>query len=721
MGLPVLLGIAAGAALPLCASLGLGRLAWRGCAPHWTLELASGSALLTTLLVLLLITGWAHPVVVIPLCLASAAPLLRKRPTFSRPALPLWLLVVPLAYGFYYLVHAFAPEIQPDAAGYHLGLVAEWARLHRMPPRTGFYELIPLGLETLFYPAFLVGAHSAAKLVHFAYFLSSVPLITWTGKKMGLNRTAAFCAGGLYFLTPAAAIAGTSAYNDAAAAFFPLAAFAALLHAREAPGAVFHAGMAAGFAYAVKMPGAAAAAGALLWALVRGGRRAALVCAAGAALCAGPWLARNAVLTGNPLAPLGNRVFPNDHFHAESERHLARRLASYDGVTPLGALRALAWDGTELQGLAGPALFLLPLSLLALRHGGGRLLLAAALLLLLPWTRNIGARFLLPSLPFLFLALASFAGTRGMILLLLLQAAAVSPWALDRYSGQQAWRLREFPWRAALRLEREAEFLRRKLDEYPFAEQAARLVRDERLLDLYGLPFSYMGTVPLGPLSSAEFDNAALFLHAATGASPERSAVLRAALPPRFYRAVRIRLEKDWPGNWSIHDVSFEWRGRRIHPSRLWRLSARPNAGDARFAADGNPATRWFTWENGRAGAWWQMEFGRPLPLDAVRIRTIDAQPLPPVALLAEAADGRVQDFTHELRRTSIERRFWRREATQFLYRRGIRWIVAPLYGDAYGRTGRSMRDLPNAWGVRLLHASRGLALFRIEPPDGSG
>lgn len=719
-GLPALLGIAAGAALPLCACLGLGRLAWRGRAPHWTLEFASGSALLSTLLFLLLVAGWAHPLAVIPLCLAAATPLGKRRPVWRRPGLPLWLIAAPLAYGFYYFVHALAPEIQPDASGYHLGLVAEWARHYKMPARIGFYELIPLGMETLFYPAFLIGGHSAAKLVHFACFLASVPLISWIGDKCGLNSTASFCAAGLYFLTPVAAISGASAYNDAAAAFYPLAAFAALLHARETPGAAFHGGLAAGFAYALKMPGAIAAAAALLWAFFRAGRRAALLCAAAAALCAGPWLARNAILTGNPLAPLGNRIFPNDHFHAETELHLARKLSSYGGMTPGGAIRALAWDGTGLQGLVGPALFLLPLSLLAACHPGGRLPLAAAIVLLLPWTRNLGARFLLPSLPFFFLALASFAGARGMTLLLLLQCAAVSPWALDRYSNEHAWRLRGFPWRAALRLEPEHEYLSRALDEYPFAESASRLMNDARFLDLYGLPFAYMQAVPLGPLSSAEFDNAALFLSAATGVRPERAAVLRAAIPPRFYRAIRIRLAKDWPGAWSIHEVSFEWRGRPIRPSRSWSLSANPNPGDARFAVDRNPATRWFAWEDGRAGAWWQVEFVRPLPVDAVTIRTLDAQPLPPAALLAETSGGRIEDLTPRWQRKAVERRFWRREATAYLYRTGIRWIAAPIYGDGYGRTARSMRDLPSAWGVRLMHASRGLALFRIEPPPDS-
>lgn len=713
-------GILAGAALPLCASLGLGRLAWRGRAPHWTLELASGSAFLSVLVFLLLAAGWAHPVVIIPVCIAASAPLWRIGKAFPRPKLPLWLPAVPAAFGFYYLVHALAPEIQPDAAGYHLGLVAEWARLHRIPARIGFYELLPLGLEVLFYPAFLAGGHSAAKLVHFAYFLTSVPLISWIGEKTGVNSIAAFCAAGLYFLTPVAAISGTSAYNDAAAAFFPLAAFACLLLALEMPGAVFHAGVTAGFAYAVKMPGAVAVAGALLWSLVRGGRRAALLCLAGAALCAGPWLARNAILTGNPLAPLGNRIFSNDHFHPQSERHLAQKLATYDGVTPFRVLHALAWDGTDLQGLIGPALFLLPLSLVAARRPAGRLLLAAALLLLLPWTRNIGARFLLPSLPFFFLALASFSGRRAMALLFLAQAVVVSPWALDRYTGEHAWRLRGFPWRAALRLEPEAESLRRTLFEYPFAEKAAPLVNEERLLDLYGLPFSYMRTVPLGPLSSAEFDNAAIFLGAAAAPRPERTVVLQATLPGRLYRAVRIRLEKDWPGMWSVHDLMLEWRARRIRPSSRWLLDADPNPGDAFLALDQNPGTRWFTWDNGRAGAWLQITFDHPHPLDTVLLRTIDVPPLPPVSLWAQDTRSQWRDFTPQWRRVATERRFWRRQVTEYLYRRGIRWIAAPLWGEGYGRVGRSMRDRPSAWGVRLAVAERGLALFRIDAPDNS-
>jgi len=714
-----LFGILGGAGLTLAACLGLGRAAWRR-APHWTLQLASGSALLGTILFLLLVLRWAHPAVVVPLCLAAAAPLLRSVRKPAVPGLPVWLLAPAAAYGFYYLIHALAPEIQPDAAGYHLGLVADWARHHGMTGRIAFYDLLPLGLETLFYPAFLLGGHSAAKLVHFGYFLASIPLIWWIGQKIGLSSRVSFSAAGLYFLTPVAGISGTCAYNDAAAAFFPLAAFGALLCAGELRPAYFHAGLAAGFAYAVKMPGAVAAAAAALWALWRGGRRAALLCCAGIALCAGPWLARNAVLTGNPLAPLGNRIFPNDAFHASSEQRLNRYLSSYEISGPARIVRALAVDGVELQGLVGPVLFLLPVGLLAARTPQGRLLLAAGLVLLLPWTRNIGARFLLPSLPFFLLALASVAGARGAALLFLLQAIAVAPWLVERYSGEHAWRLRGFPWRAALRLEPEPDYLRSRLYEYAFVEKAAPVVGGQGLLDLYGLPFSYLRTVPLGPLSSAVFDNAAMTLHAASAARPERIAILRAPLRSRFYRSVRVRLESDWPGLWSVQDVMIEWRGRPVPPASHWKLGACPNPGGAWLAADQNPATRWFAWDDSRAGAWWQVTFERPRPADAVWVRTLDSHTRPPVSVHALNAAGQWEELTQDLRRISVQQRAWRRQATAHLYRLGIRWIAVPVDEGSYGRLGRSLRDLPAAWGVAPAVEENELVLLRIVPPGGS-
>lgn len=713
-----LIGIVVGGLLPLAASLGLGKALWRGRAPHWTFELASGAALLSLLLFALLVLHWAWPALVVTLCGALAlCALWRIRPV-PRACVPRWMAAPVAAYAFYYLVHALAPEIQPDAAVYHLGLVADWARHQGMPARIGFYELLPLGLETLFYPAFLIGGHSAAKLVHFGFFLATIPLVLQVGRKIGLDSRASFAAAGLYFLAPVAGISGSCAYNDAAAVFFPLAAFGLLLEARQQrPEFFFHAGLSAGFAYAVKMTGAVAAAGAAGWAARRHGRRGLALTAAGILLAAGAWPARNLLLTGNPFAPLGNRLFPNDHFHASSEAELSRKLASYNGVRPAEIPMELALRGVRLQGLAGPAVLLLPLALLAWRRPQARPALLAGLLLLLPWTRNIGARFLMPALPLLFLALASRAGPRWMQGLFLLQAALCSPWALEAYADPHAWRLRGFPWKAALRLEPEQQYLRRTLYEFSFLEKAAPLVGAEGLLDLYGLPYAYLRTVPLGSLSSARFDNAVAALSAAMGPRPERIAVLRAELGGKSVLAVRVQLEQDWPGTWSLADVFLERASRRIAPSPSWSLYARPNPGDARLAADGSPATRWFTWDSSRAGAWWQVTMDTAREIDGIVLRTPDVPPRPPLTVHVLTADRRWNDVTGRLEKIRVERRLWRKEAVRFVRSLGIRWIAAPVGETGYGPVGRSMRALPDAWGVQLALEEKEIALFRIRDP----
>src|SRR5207248_7534463 len=77
----------------------------------------------------------------------------------------------------------------------------------------------------------------------------------------------------------------------------------------------------------------------------------------------------------------------------------------YAGVS----LASAPWEltmGSKLQGSFGPIFLLLPIGLLALRTTVGRWAWLAAALLAIPWISNEGARFLMPSLPFLALALA---------------------------------------------------------------------------------------------------------------------------------------------------------------------------------------------------------------------------------------------------------------------------------------------------------------------------
>ncbi len=713
--------ILAGAALTLLAAAGLGRLAWRFRSPHWTLTLASGAPLLSLAVSALLVMGHATRTLVLPLCGACAAALFIRFPRFRKPGLPPWpalgFALICAPFFVLYLAHALAPEIQPDAVTYHLGLVADWARRHGFSPQTSFYNVMPLGLETLFFPAFLIGAHSAAKLVHFAFLCAIVPLFMRLGSRLGLDRTASLTAAALFAFSPVTAITGTSAYNDVALVFFSLAAFALLAedHSEQSNAVLFHAGLAAGFCYAIKITGIVAVVGVLAWLCWQRRWLGALLSAAGAALSIVPWVSRTFLMTGNPLAPLGNRIFPNDAFHAINEEYLARYLSEYGGLHWPQIPWALGIDGTALQGLIGPSVFLLPLALFALRKPAGRAVLLAAAVLLLPWTRNIGARFFLPAFALLGLALVMALPRRAVPALLAMQAIACWPDVVDRYAGLNSWRLHGFPWRAALRLEPEDHYLGQHLYGYRFTRRLAeRLQPGEPLLDLYGLPFAYLNSVPTGPLSSASFDNLAMTLALAIGGSPEPVYNVESRFLQQFARAVRVRLEEPFDGMWSIAEVTLARDGKRLPVSRNWFLDASRSSGDAWLAIDGTRATRWFTYDDARVGDYWQLNFDRPIPIDSVTV----ALPNNPRSSIAPVY---VQSMDHRWHRISENahigppaRSFLRLGATRFVKQQGFNWIVSRIGTEGHGPTGESFLAFPNAWGVELADREGEVGLFRV-------
>ena len=87
--------------------------------------------------------------------------------------MPIALMLLLAPFAVVYVVHALAPEIQPDAYTYHLGLVREWLRGGDRP--VGFYEMLPHGAEILFLPAYALAGPVGAKLVHFAFLGGLLP------------------------------------------------------------------------------------------------------------------------------------------------------------------------------------------------------------------------------------------------------------------------------------------------------------------------------------------------------------------------------------------------------------------------------------------------------------------------------------------------------------------------------------------------------------------
>src|SRR3954469_12537074 len=113
-----LLWILAGGIAPVAVAYCLGKLCFRN-APD-VMAFGLGAVIESLLIFGLLAAGLATPVAFAMLGVGGLLPLvwLRPRPQIPMPGGPIGLLFA--VYGLFYLVHALAPEIQPDAASYHL-------------------------------------------------------------------------------------------------------------------------------------------------------------------------------------------------------------------------------------------------------------------------------------------------------------------------------------------------------------------------------------------------------------------------------------------------------------------------------------------------------------------------------------------------------------------------------------------------------------------------
>ena len=595
----LLLSILFGAALPLAAAYAWGVVVLRRLAAPPEIALAVGAAVESLLVFLLLVLDLGCWQAYLAVGLAPLAALIFLRPVRLRDAAvePLGRYgriaagVIFAAYGVWYLVNAMAPETSADGITYHLGLPFEYIRLGGFPHRFTFYDALPQGLEMLYTMAFAFGRHSAARLVEFGFLAATPTLLLRIGRRLGLPDRAGLLAAVFYFCAPVTGITGTTSYNEAALVFFTLAAFYLLLVWRDT-GEKWYlpaAGLAAGFCYALKLPGAIALVGAAIWVAVWGGARrwrGLALLAAGAAPAVVPWLARNWAMSGDPLAPLGNALFPNPYFHLLSERVLAENLAAWGHVTTLAVPWQLAF-GDGLTGTFGPLLLALPLALLAWRSRSTRLVLAAALLLALPWFSNKGARFLMPSMALAGLALgAGLAGTwrgRAALAAVALQAIVCWPQALNLWTPDYTFRLHDFPLEAALRIEPEADYLTRQSPEYPVARMVEdHTPEDARIFSLGSVANAYLARAVTVNWQSAEGDRITDAIHAAFWAN--RMYQRSGRWPAEALLGVRFRLPASHTGEWDVAELEIYSKGKRVPSASDWTLSAQPNLWEAPLA-----------------------------------------------------------------------------------------------------------------------------------------
>ena len=620
-----------------------------------------------------------------------------------------------------YFFHAWAPESSPDGSGYHLGLVMRYLRAHGFEQvTTNMYASLSEGLEMLFFPAFSIGKHSSAALVHFAFLVAVAMAMLAYGRRIGKPWVGA--AGALLvYVSPVVGLDGSIAYNDCAVAAIAFTVFYFLEiwdEARE-PRLLIAIGLVAGYCYAVKYTAFVMAIYAFGFVAWRSRRvKPALVVAGCAAMMIVPWVAKDWIYMQNPVAPLFNKVFRNPYFHVVTEQEWTAELSNY-GIDDKWTLPIEATvRGEKLGGLIGPIFLLLPIALLALRFREGRRLLLPGLFMFAPYFGNVGTRFLIPCLPFFSLAMAlAVPWTPVLAAILLIHAWASWPSHIHYYSAQYAWRLDRILWKQAIRKIPQDRYLSQNYGGYGISRMIEGAVpKGAPVLAMSGIPDAYTTHDILVSFQGAYNEDMADILN--TGWDESRQPTRRRTFkfPARPVHRVRVVVTAGGAPfeEFQVHELRFFSNGVELARDPSWRLEAWPNPWDVQMAFDSSPATKWRSWETAAPGTHIGADFGKDRQIDEVTLDTCkdDLNILLQVEY-QDKSGAWVKLSSNPDTQTIPAPADIRRWAGRDLHAYGIDYIM--MHDTDFG--AEDLREDPASWGFKEIAKGHGARIYKVVEP----
>ena len=736
-----------GAGFTVLVSLAIGSLVCGKTVKDWPVRFVAGAAILNLAVFLLCCVQLAYPLVFAILGAAVlGAWIWRSRPRFQKVSNSINYLFVLIfaAYFLLYFFNSMAPEASPDGAGYHLGFVARYFREHGFHRVTwSIYASLSEGAEMLFLFAFAFGRHSAAAMVHLAFLIALVWQMIAYSRRAGFPMPGV-CAALLVFASPVVGIDASSAYNDVALACvaFTLFYLLQLWDVARSTRLLMLIGLVAGFGYAVKYTaclgvlyaiGFVAIRGAGPWpaksqaapsawvprAVVSAPRCAAIVSASAAVMIL-PWLIKNWLWVQNPLSPFFNQIFPNPYVTTSFENAFRHDLATYD----LPSRWMIPWAVTisgRLAGVLGPVFLLAPLALLSLRLREGRQLLLAAAIFGATYFSNIGARFLIPPLPFVALAMmlalgnGAFGRTAALALALLHAAISWPPLVL-KYATPGVWALdnnlaRKIPFREALRMKPPQDYLQAHLVHFGIDQMIERSSAPGATVFSYqAIPEGYTSRRILTDYESAANHNDGLTLWTGFAAAWRPTLQVRFTFAGQPLRAIRVVQTTSGRGEWRIHELR-AFDGAAPIPRNGWRATANPSPWGIESAFDNNSVTFWKCGDKLRPGMYVEVEFNALQEADSVLIETAPNQPGMRLRLMGQDPAGQWKALAGEPDISNADAPELRRAAVEELKRRGIGYL---LLFDA-DMAAADFRRNAALWGVREVGQSDGARLYELQ------
>ena len=637
-------------------------------------------------------------------------------PTITTSIKVVFVLILATYFVIYFLT-ALAPEVSPDGSAYHLSFVARYLREHGFHPITwNLYASLSEGIEMLFLFAFAFGKHSAAAMVHLAFLVALTWQVFAYGKRAGFPLAGA-CAALLVFVSPVVGQDGSSAYNDVALAsvaftlFYLLQVWSESQDRRLLPAI----GLLAGFAYAVKYTGWPAVIYAVAFVLWKSRRwRDAALVSGCAALMIAPWMVKDWLWVQNPLAPFFNQYFRNPFVTIAFEKDYSDYFKLYDLTSRWQIPRAVTVGG-QLQGVLGPVFVLAPLALLALRWRVGRQLLLAALVFGLNYFSNVGARFLIPPLPFVALAMAMvLANALPALAVAVVLVHAVLSWpsVIPRYAMPGVMHLIKVPWRDAFRLRDTGHYMRSRLPGYG----AARLMEERTpagatVFSFRSLPEAYTSRRGLIGYESAANEMLGRILQGAFDAGLRPTWRLRFAFSRQALTGIRVVQTAAGRDLWSIHELRIVDGGHELPRNPRWRLIADPFPWTIQDAFDNSPLTLWRSGEAIRPGMVVQVNFGAAEQADGVLIESSPDQSQIRLKLEGQDAAGQWRTLSSAPAIFDAASPLGlRRAAAREVKRRGVDYLLL-FDGEPGADDFRANQDL---WGIRQIGEAQGARLYQL-------
>jgi hypothetical protein len=627
------------------------------------------------------------------------------------------------AFTVLYFINALEPESSPDGMAYHLGVVAKYQRTHGFPRiTTDIYASLSEGIELLFLWAFEYGRHSAAALVHYAFFIALIFLILSYARRIG--RPGAGVAAALFtYASPVVGLDGTVAYIDVGitAVLFALFYLLQIWDQDRNPQLLLPIGILAGFSYAVKYTAFIAVPYALCFIAWKSWRarkpilRPILVVSMLALAFIVPWMVKSWIEVANPFSPFANRIFPNPFVHISFEDTYRKFMRVY----ALTSYWQIPWQvtvrGDLTTGLIGPLFLLTPIALLALRFREGRQLLLAGLIFGAPYLTNVGTRFLIPAIPFISLSLALALCSLEWLLLVLVAAQAISCWpnVVQRYCSPAAWRLVKVSPKAALRIQPEEAYLR----DNPGYE-LARMIERSVPPDAKVFTFSQPGTAYTSRQILVGYEGAfnellqdILWTPMFRDFQPTR--ILTFQFSTRQLRKVRVVQTASVPeAQWSVAELRIFAGGQELPRDPGWRLTAHPNPWDIQLAFDNSAVTRWRSWQPPEPGMYLEIDFPSDQKLDSVVVESSGDSSATKIKLDGLAGDGKWATISAApVESIRLSRMSLRQAATAELKARGIRYVL--VTDDNIG--ANDFRSYAKLWGMKCVAQQGAARLYYIE------